>query len=255
MDVEVRKVAWEPFGEQQLPEQDGSRFRPEEWKLLRQEIQTFITMEIEKRTNEIPVMNARTVDQENGLNDDDAPDPEEDKGIWNLNAMSVATWKSSCWPKAQRWNYDSEHFEPQVTRHLRVRSTAQLWIENHLCVFFFTVFPLVFVFLEMSILAGLMDQGTNLKTHIYGDGFYQSPIWRYSGSAYLRLTFVPVLDANGTKVGMTSNTNAFGHSLLRDRPASEALQCLDENYLMPFNAYQVWTPEIGHVAHCRDSSR
>jgi hypothetical protein len=90
----------------------------------------------------------------------------------------------------------------------------------------------------MWILSGIMDQGSNVKTHIYGDGYYQSPAWRYSSAAYLRANFVPKLDSNGVQIGMTSTVDAFNHSLLKDRPADEAEQCLADDYLMPFSRYQ-----------------
>ena len=238
-----QRVAWETettSSEETLSHAAGKAdliFGAEEWTVLKAEIEACVAIEIEKRT--IHIKSDIATVSEDGKVEEEAMDPEEDKGIWNLNAMSVATWKSSCWPKGQKWNHEQEHFEPHVHRNHRVRSKTQMWIENNCCVLFFTLFPLIFVFLEMSILAGMLDQGDNLKTHIYGDGWFESPTWRYSGSAYLRVKFVPLLGANGTKIGMTSFTSAFGHNMLRDRPASEALQCLASDYLMPFNAYQV----------------
>ena len=38
---------------------------------------------------------------------------------------------------------------------------------------------------------------------------------------------------------MTSNVDTFNHSMLRDRPESEAAKCLADDYLMPFNRYKV----------------
>ena len=171
------------------------------------------------------------------------PDPAKDKNIWNLNSISVVVWKTSFWPAGQQWNHDTGQFERhRSSSQRRMRSSSEYWIESRICPLLFTIFPLLFVFVEMCILAGIMDQGTNVKTHIYGDGFYQSPIWRYSGSAYLRVKFVPILNSSGIRIGMTSDVDVFNHSMLRDRPASEALQCLDNNYIMPFNRYQACVP-------------
>ena len=112
-------------------------------------------------------------------------------------------------------------------------------MESILCPLLFTVFPLIIVFVETCILSGIIDQGFNQKSHIYGDGWYNSPSWRFSGKAYSRSAFVPALDSNGVKVGMTSAVDIFNHSMLHDRPESEATRCLDNDYLMPVNKYKV----------------
>jgi hypothetical protein len=172
---------------------------------------------------------------------DESPDPEEEKSIWNLNSISVLMWKSWFWPKNQTWNHDEEQFEKKqnFTHKEKFRSRSQKWMETMVCPLLFTIFPFTFVFIEMCILSGIMDQGSNQKSHIYGDGYYQSPTWRFSGEAYLRSSFVPVLDSNGVQIGMTSGVDAFNHSMLRDRPDSEATRCLDPDYFMPFNRYTV----------------
>ena len=217
----------------------------EDWAIIKMEMDKLFKMRIEaeRRAEYSPdqVTTTSNLAEDSGEHDVVA-DPADDKTLWNLNAMSVAAWKSSCWPKGQAWNNRENRFEDQVIRNRRVRSAAQMWIENNICLFFFTIFPMIFVFLEMSILAGMMDQGLNLKTHIYGDGFYQSYVWRYSSAAYLRNNFVP----NSTSIGMVSNIDLFGHSILRDRPADEATRCLADDYLMPLNAYQVNAPTLEH---------
>ena len=219
-----------------IPATVTATIHPDEWASIRKEIERCVQAEIEARTEKLLATTQSMVE----ANEDDTWDPEGDVNIWNLNAMSVATWKSSCWPKGLKWNHDSGKFDSPPAR--QKRSDSQHWIETNICTLFFTLFPLIFAFLEMSILAAMMDQGSNLKTHIYGDGLYQSPLWRYSNAAHLRSRFVPLLDANGTRVGMTSSVDAFGHSMLKDRPADEAGRCLADDYLMPFAAYKVTSP-------------
>jgi hypothetical protein len=222
-----------------MSESPVSKISAEDWIIIKLQMDRLFRMRIEEERCSVNPVTTYSNQAGESEEHEELADPVDDKTIWNLNAMSVAAWKSSCWPKGKSWNNRLERFEEQVLRNGRVRSAAQMWIETNVCFFFFTIFPLVFVFLEMSILAGMMDQGLNLKTHIYGDGFYQSYSWRYSGAAYLRSDFVPVTASNGTDMGMSSNVDAFDHSLLRDRPADEAMRCLADDYLMPLNAYQV----------------
>ena len=163
----------------------------------------------------------------------------EDRNMWNLNSVSVLMWRTCFWPSGQQWNHDKEQFEKHLSPfQVKSRSRSQIWIESSICPLLFTISPMLLVFVEICILSGIVDQGSSVKTHIYGDGFYQSPIWRYSGSAYLRVKFVPFLNSSGVRIGMTSDVDVFNHSMLKERPASEALQCLDNNYIMPFNRYQ-----------------
>ena len=170
----------------------------------------------------------------------DLPDPSEDFAIWNLNTISVLMWKCSFWPTGRQWNHDREGFESRKSFcKMKIRSRSQRWMESSFYPLVFTLFPMVFVFAEMCILSGIIDQGSNVKSHIYGDGYYQSPTWRYSSAAYLRVNFVPLLSSNGSRIGMTSNVDTFNHSMLRDRPESEAAKCLNDDYLMPFNRYKV----------------
>jgi hypothetical protein len=189
-------------------------------------------------------------------NEDDLPDPENEKSMWNLNSISVLMWKSWFWPKNQRWNHDKEQFEDlPFVHHETFRSYSQILVESIVGPFLFTFVPLVLVFIEMCILAGVMDQGSNQKSHIYGDGYYQSLPWRFSGEAYLRASFVPVLDSNGVQIGMTSGVDSTNHSMLRDRPESEATKCLEMDYLMPFSKYKVQaSPATGNPPPSNPSS-
>ena len=213
-----------------LPAPECSSFDQVKYLLERLRAQVDKHSEIIERSKEEPA----------NEDDSDFPDPENEKGIWNVNSISVLMWKSWFWPKNQKWNHNDEQFEAKSFDHQdQFRSRAQHWMESILCPSLFTFFPLMLVFVEMCILAGIMDQGSNQKSHTYGDGFYQSPTWRFSGNAYLRAAFVPVLDSNGVQIGMTSTADAFNHSMLRDRPESEATRCLDIDYLMPFNKYKV----------------
>ncbi len=180
----------------------------------------------------------------------DRPDPSEDSEIWNLNSISVLMWKSMFWPTGKQWNHDKGQFERHKSfSKIQIRSRSQHWLESNACPLLFTLIPMALAFVEICILSGIMDQGSNVKTHIYGDGFYQSPTWRYSSAGYLRVNFVPLLDSNGVQIGMTSSIDVFNHSLLRDRPSSEAERCLDSNYLMPFSKYQA-RPQLTSVTAC-----
>jgi hypothetical protein len=124
----------------------------------------------------------------------DDPDPETNPEVWNLNAMSVAVWKSTCWPIGQRWNHHAEKFEPHHTRNPRRRSRASFAVETVLWGFWLTAFPLMYLFLTVAMLAGVLDEGLNMRAHIYGDWMYQSPIWRYSSEADLKMRWVPKFD-------------------------------------------------------------
>ena len=135
------------------------------------------------------------------------------------------------WPSANLWVHEDDSFAPFSPRTLRVRSRIQRWIEKNACGVLFIAFPILWVMVEICVLAGVTDEGLNLKSHIYGDGYYQSPLWRFSSSAELRTRFVP----NGSG-NMTSRTVFSNYSMLRDRPSSEILKCLADDYLMPFNA-------------------
>jgi hypothetical protein len=204
-------------------------FPAEEFALMKSEIER-LRVQVEQHLNPIAAESAII---------DEFPDPANEKSIWNLNSISVLMWKSWLWPKNQRWNHDKELFEPKLTHEGIFRSRSQKMMESIVCPLLFTVFPLIFVFFEMCILSGIIDQGFNQKSHIYGDGLYNSPSWRFSGQAYLRSAFVPVLDSNGVQIGMTSAVDTFNHSMLHDRPEGEATRCLDDDYLMPVNKYKV----------------
>jgi hypothetical protein len=172
----------------------------------------------------------------------DLPDPSSDSAMWNTNAHCVLMWSTLFWPVGRRWSPAAGRFEPLPPRPaLHSRSRTQRWVERHLCPLPFLLFAPAFLFIEMCILSAVVDQGFNLKSHIYGDGLYQSPTWRYSGNAYLRVRFVPAGGGGGgggRASGVTSATDVFNRSMLRDRPADEAEACLAEDYLMPFARYQ-----------------
>ena len=202
----------------------------------------FLISELERLRKQVDKHSEILEPKAETANEEEFPDPEDEKSIWNLNSVSVLMWKSWFWPRNQRWNHNEEQFEDHSFVHPEsFRSRSQVLLESIVCPFFFTLFPLMLVFIEMCILAGIMDQGSNQKSHIYGDGFYQSPSWRFSGNAYLRSSFVPVLDSNGVQIGMSTSVDVFNHSMLHDRPESEAMKCLDMDYLMPFNKYKVPT--------------
>ena len=208
-----------------------------------------IMSEIDRLRAEIEKI-SETSQKEDDEVSSERPDPAEDSAIWNLNSISVLTWKSLFWPTGKQWNHEKEQFEKhQSFSNTQIRSRSQHWLESNLCPLLFTLFPMLVVFIEMCILSGIMDQGSNVKTRIYGDGYYQSPAWRYSSAAYLRARFVPLLDSKGVQIGMTSSTDSFNHSMLKDRPSGEAEHCLDDAYLMSFNRYQASPSYQQHMQH------
>ena len=70
--------------------------------------------------------------------------------------------------------------------------------------------------------------GNNTNGHIFGDWTYQSPTWRLSKDSELR----------------ADDLNDQG--LLSERPRSEIVNCLTDDYIMPFNVYDV-SADPGHA--------
>ena len=102
-------------------------------------------------------------------------DPAEVKGsIFSLiedTPLLVAFLKSTYWPQAQYWNSSKKKFEPiKINR----KSLTVRRVEDVLWGFFLTFFPFFYIFLEINMLSGVLDEGYNTKTHITGDGYYQS---------------------------------------------------------------------------------
>jgi hypothetical protein len=153
--------------------------------------------------------------------------------LWNINAMSVICWKSWDWPRSKFWNDETKRFEKRQ-KVRPVYSSIQFFIENHLLRYLLCYFPLVLVFFEVNTLVGMTDQGSTIKRMIYGDGVFQSYLWRYSRASQGRDAFRPLLAPNGTHLGMTAR-------ILSKRPAEEADRCLADDALMPINAY-AWPP-------------
>jgi hypothetical protein len=199
-----------------------------------------LIFEIERLRAEVEQISETTRSRTESADSSDFPDPSEDSSVWNLNSICVLMWKSIFWPTGKQWSHDKEHFENhKSSSKIQIRSRSQYWVESNVCPLLFTCVPMALIFIEICILSGIMDQGTNVKTHIYGDGYYQSPVWRYSSTSYLRTRFVPQLDNNGSEIGITSSEDVFKKTMLQDRPEGEAKQCMADDYLMPFNRYQV----------------
>jgi hypothetical protein len=156
---------------------------------------------------------------------------EADPLVWNINAMSVLCWKGWTWP-----DYDTGH-QKMLFKNCNSNRTLTYKIEaqKFMIRFFLCCFPLMLSFLEATILVGITDQGSTIKRMIYGDGYFQSPLWRYSRTSSSRDSFKSVFGTNGTIVGFTAN-------ILKSRPASEASRCMASEDLMATNAF-VWTSD------------
>jgi hypothetical protein len=107
-------------------------------------------------------------------------DPSKSEEYWNLNAVAIAVWKSTCWPVGTCWKRSSKTFAPHRGSAERRRTRLQWLVEDGAWTFFFNVFPVCFLILFAAVLAGILDEGNNTKQHITGDWFYMSPLWRYS---------------------------------------------------------------------------
>jgi hypothetical protein len=148
-------------------------------------------LEIEKLRSEFQNQSATTRSLSTDSESNDDLDPSEESTIWNTNSLCILMWSAIFWPAGRTWNHDTEQFGDRTPRREGpLRSRSQRWIERHVCPLLFMALAPSFLFIEMCILSGVMDQGFNLKSHIYGDSYYQSPTWRYSGAAHLRVKFV-----------------------------------------------------------------
>ncbi len=160
--------------------------------------------------------------------------------VWNINAMSLLCWKGWDWPHNQKWNSSTHRFEKINANSGSQESHVFHYLtETYILRYFLCYFPIVLVFFEVVTLVGMTDQGSTLKRMIYGDGYYQSSLWRYSRTSASRDSFRPLLSANGTQVGFTAN-------ILKNRPPNEAKRCLDEVLVMPINNF-LWTGRIDEV--------
>ena len=158
--------------------------------------------------------------------------PETNPLVWNINSMSLLCWKGWDWPHNQRWDNERKKFERiNETKGSEGKRGFQYLTETYILRYFLCYFPIVLTFFEVNTLAGMTDQGSTLKRMIYGDGYYQSALWRFSRSAASRDTFKSIVSSNGTKLGLTAG-------ILTNRPSSEASRCMDE-YLMSTNSF-VW---------------
>jgi hypothetical protein len=210
---------------------------------------SFSSLELEIRINQILesrlkdtvlLYDLETNARSRGLACEDGP--EDNPLVWNINAMSLLCWKGWDWPHNQRWNDETLRFEKldQNSDRGTVESRGfQYLAETYLLRYFLCYFPLLLAFFELVTLVGMTDQGSTLKRMIYGDGYYQSSLWRYSRTSASRDSFKQLLSANGTKLGFTAN-------ILKHRPSSEAERCLDEAQVMPINAFQ-WTGSVDEV--------
>jgi hypothetical protein len=82
-----------------------------------------------------------------------------------------------------------------------------------------------------------MDEGYNTKTHIFGDGYYQSWMWRYASTSEGRVKWVPVLDTNGAQIGLTSGVVGT-RSLMNERPLHEIERCQEDELHMRIMKYE-----------------
>ena len=103
-----------------------------------------------------------------------------------------------------------------------------------LCIFYFPLFLLALSIVSLyhithkPCLFQVYDEGLNMKTHISGDGYYQSWTWRFSGGAHLRTNWVPDLDpVTGEKLGLTSET-VGSRNMLKFRDKTEIELCQED---------------------------
>ena len=128
----------------------------DKFESMRSEIER-IKMEVDKHAD---LIRSKSIDTDSN----ECIDPSENNSIWNTNALCILMWTSSFWPSGRSWNHDEEKFEnsPTFSNH-KLRSRSQRWIENRICPILFMFFAPAFIFVEMCILSGIIDQGVNLK--------------------------------------------------------------------------------------------
>jgi hypothetical protein len=161
---------------------------------------------------------------------DQVIDPSDFPELWNINTISVGFWKSVHWPTDHTWNTSRRQFIAQSSEKMKIAEKGK-YIRFAKCLswaFLLGIFPICYNILLMTTITGVYDEGLNMKTHIYGDGYYQSWIWRFSGGANLRTSWVPDLDpATGEKLGLTSET-VGGRNMLKFRDKTEVENCQED---------------------------
>jgi hypothetical protein len=95
-----------------------------------------------------------------------------DDRYWNLYAVALASWKSCSWPRAIRWNPATNSFQlpgsgdciEKVWQH-----SARHWTDILAWGFLaYSVFPVAYLVILISVLAGVLDEGLSMRSHIYG---------------------------------------------------------------------------------------
>jgi hypothetical protein len=140
----------------------------------------------------------------------------------NLNALAVVCMKGFDWN-------DSRQPKRKILQGSILESASRILarlIDPHGLRILLIFFALLLSFVMVIILAGLEDQFAAIKALIYGDGYYYSYTWRYTGTSSSRDTFQPVRSSNGTLIGYTAGF------LGPARPAEEVQLC--DSILLPF---------------------
>ncbi len=161
---------------------------------------------------------------------DEELDPSDYPELWNINTISVGFWKSVHWPVGQKWNSSRRQFVAQSSEKLKIAEQRkyQRFGKFFLWTFLLGIFPICYNILLMTTITGVYDEGLNMKTHISGDGYYQSWTWRFSGGAHLRTKWVPDLDpVTGEKLGLTSET-VGSRNMLKFRDKTEIEHCQED---------------------------
>ena len=99
---------------------------------------------------------------------------EADPLLWNMNAMAMLCWKGWDWPHNQRWNEDNKQFEKIIAlKETKSKRGFHEKAETQVLKIFMRYIPIILAFLELTLLAGITDEGSTLKRMIYGDGYFQ----------------------------------------------------------------------------------
>ena len=166
-------------------------------------------------------------------------DPSEYPELWNINTLCVGFWKSLHWPVGPTGNMSERKFvetsgceDERERKNLRIIRPLEIVLWTALL----GLFPILYNFLLMITISGVYDEGLNLKTHIRGDGYYESWSWRFSGDAKLRTQWVPEYDKVGGKLGLTSETVGT-RNMLQFRDAAEIVSCQEDELYKRINNY------------------
>ena len=161
--------------------------------------------------------NSENAGNEEVNEDEEEEEMEEDNLLWNLNAVSIVSWRGN-------WLLnDQNNFKATMSSNFPL--------------YLFRIVPLIIVVFEVMILFGIVDEGLQRKSIVEHDGIYQfrDLIWHkrsddeFFSSAQLPTKLDPscVDSANLTCATVLEPRIVFADGLLDDRPAAEVARCND----------------------------